>query len=171
MLQDADRLEQVSGDLDLAGEVGWVGNNLLGLGLKLHLRSLVVAVLHGGLDARDLAVVIEHLVDVGVQHVGTAVDCRQTSEALGELTQTVQGVDVWRLAVAGHGVDVKANSVDCLDGLARLVNVFVRREKGHGMADKVPSVILQAELVINLLHTARTDFQAYIESAMISRPC
>lgn len=87
---------------------------------------MVIAVLHGGLNTSNLVVtIVQNLIDVGVQHVGTAVDSGQTSKALWELTQTVQGVDVGGLAVASHRVDIKANSVDCLNGRTRLVNVFV----------------------------------------------
>lgn len=158
VLQDADRLEQVAGNLDLAGEVRRVGNDLLSLGLELHGGRLVIAILHGGLDTGDLTAVVEHLVDIGVQHVGAAVDSGQTSKTLGELTQTVERVDVWRLAISSHGVDVQADAVDSLDH-ARLGDVVVRGIEGHRVANKVAGVILEAELVINLLHGARSDVQ------------
>ena len=163
VLQDTDRLQQVSRNPDLPGEVGGIGNDLLGLGLELHLGRLVITVPHSGLDARDLAVIVEHLVDVGVQHVGTTVDSRQTSEALGKLTQAIQGVDVRRLSVTGHGVDVEADAVDSLGGGARLVNVLVRWEQCHGVTDEVTGVLLEAELVVNILHGARTDVQSYVK--------
>lgn len=171
VLQDTDGLEQVAGDLDLVGEVGRIGDNLLGLGLELHGRGLVVAILHGGLDTGDLATfVIQDLIDVGVQHVSTTVDGRKTSKALGELAQAVQRVDVRRLAVAGHGVDVEADTVDSLDGGAGLVDVLVRGVEGHGVTNEITGVILEAELVIHLLHGAATDVETYSKLAIIIHP-
>lgn len=160
VLQDTDRLEQVARDLDLAGEVRRIGDDLLGLSLELHGSRLVVAVLHSGLDPGNVSAVVKHLVDVGVQHVGATVDGRQTSKALRQLTQTVKRVDVRRLAVASHGVDVEADAVDGLHGHTWLGDVFVRRVKGHGVANEVAGVVLQTKLVIDLLHSARCDIQA-----------
>lgn len=91
VLEDADGAQDLANRLDLAGKVGRVANDKLGLGRKL---DLVVAVGHGGLDAHRLAIVVLDLVDVGVEHVGAAVDGRQAGKALGQLAQTVEGVDV-----------------------------------------------------------------------------
>jgi len=161
VFQDTDSLDQVSADPNLAGEVGRIGDNLLGLGLELHGLGLVITVLHGSLDAGDLAaVIVEHLVDVGVQHVGATVDGRQTSETLGELTQAVERIDIGRLAVSGHGVDIKADAVDSLDGHAGFGDVVILGEQGHRVANEVAGVVLETKLVVNILHGARADVQA-----------
>lgn len=171
MLQDTDGLEQIAGDLDIVGEVRRIGNDLLGLGLELHRRGLVITILHGSLDTRDLAtLVIQHLIDVGVQHVGTTVDGGKTGKALRKLAETVEGVDVRRLAVTGHGVDVEADVVDGLDGSAGLVDVLVRGVEGHGVTNEVTGVVLETELVIDLLHGAGSNVETYSELAIFPHP-
>ena len=159
VLQDADRLEQVSGNADLAREVGGVGNNFLCLGFKFHNLGVLITVLHGGLDTGDLAVLVQHLIDVGVQHVGTAVDGGKTSKALGKLTQTVERVDVWGLSVAGHGVDVETDAVDSIDSHTGLVDVLIRWVQSHGVANEITGVLLEAELIVDILHGDGGDVQ------------
>lgn len=132
VLENTDGLEQVAGHGGLAGEVGRVCEDLLCLGGEVHGLRSVVPVLHRRLDTRDLpAVVIENLIDVGVEHVGTAVDGGQTGETLRELTQAVERVDVRRLAVPGHRVHVQTDAVDSLDGLANLVDVVIGLIQSH----------------------------------------
>lgn len=160
VVQNADGLEQVTSNAGLAGEVGGVGQDLLGLGGEVHGLAVVLPVLHRGLDARNLAVLVEHLVDVGVEHVRTSVNGRETSEALRELTQAVKRVDVGRLAVPGHGVDVQADAVDGFGGHSRLVDVLVGLVQGHGVSDEVTGVVFQPELVIDILHGALVNVQA-----------
>lgn len=161
VVQNADGLEQVSGDLRLAWEVGRISDDLLGLGLKLHGLGLVITVLHGRLDAGNLAILVKHLVNVGVQHVGTAVDGRQTSEALGQLAETVERVDVRRFSVACHRVDIQADAVNGFDGGTVLVDIFVGGVQSHRVTDKIAGVILEAELVVDLLHSASVDVQSW----------
>lgn len=115
---------------------------------------------HGGLDPGNLSIFVKNLVDAGVEHIGSTIDGRKTSETLRELTEAVKGIDIWRLSVARHGVHVKANAIDSLDGGSRLVNVVVRLVESHRMADEIASVIFEAELVINLLHGALRNIQA-----------
>jgi hypothetical protein len=161
VVQNADSLEQVSGDLGLAREVRRISDDLLGLGLKLHGFGLVVTVLHRRLNSGDLAVLVKHLVDVGVQHVCTAVNGRQTSETLGQLAETVERVDIWRFSVACHRVDIQADTVNCFDGGATLVDIFVGGVQSHGVTDEITGIILEAKLVVNLLHRARMDVQSW----------
>lgn len=91
VLENADGAEDVANNLDLVGEVAGVAEDHLGAGLELHLG---LDTRHGGLDADGLAVLVDELVNVGVEHVGTAVDGTETSEALRKFAQTVQRVDV-----------------------------------------------------------------------------
>lgn len=161
VLQDADGLEQVASHPDLAREVRRVGQDLLSLGRELHGLAVVVTVLHGGLDSRDLAaLVVENLVDAGVEHVGTSIDSRQTGETLGKFTKTVQRVDIRRLAVPSHGVHVQANPVDGVGSHARLFNVFIGLVEGHRVTNEVPGVRLQSELVVDVLHGTLRDIKA-----------
>ena len=101
VLEEADRANNLAlfDDADLAAllslactEVTGVTNNLLGL------DSLVA-----GANADELAVSVgDDLVNGLVKHVGTAVNGTQTSEGLGKLAETIEGVDVWGLAIASH---------------------------------------------------------------------
>lgn len=161
VVQNANSLEQVSGDLGLAGEVGRIGDDLLGLSFEFHGVGLVLAILHGGLDAGNLAVLVQHLIDIGVKHIGTTVDGGKTSEALRKLTETIERVDVWGLSVTSHRVHVQADAVNGLDSGAGLVDVSVGGVQGHGVADEIASVILKAELVVDLLHGAVVDVEPY----------
>lgn len=88
----------------LAGtKVAWVTDNLLGL------HSLVTAP-----DTDELAIsVSDNLVNGLIEHVGSSVDGTQTSERLGEFAKTVQGVDVWRLAITRHRRRVQDNTLVC----------------------------------------------------------
>ena len=82
-------------------EVARVTDNLL------RLDSLVTAA-----NTDELAIGIgDDLIDGLVEHVGTAVDGAETGEGLWELAETVQGVDVRRLAVASHGRCVEDNAI------------------------------------------------------------
>lgn len=102
VLQDADRAYDLTllDDPHLTAlrrlaraEVAGVADDLL------RLDGLVAAA-----HADELAVrVRDDLVDRLVQHVGAAVDGAETGEGLGQLAETVERVDVRRLAVAGHG--------------------------------------------------------------------
>ena len=162
MLQNADRLEQISGHLDLAREVGRVCENLLGLSGEFHGLAVVIAILHCCLDSRNLVAIIENLIDAGVEHVGTAVDGRKTGEALRKLTETVERINVRRLAIASHGVHIKADPVDGFGGHARFCDIEVGLEQSHRVTDEVTGIVFETELVIYILHRALRDIQAWI---------
>lgn len=161
MIQDADGLEQVAGDGDLFGKVAWVGNDLLTLCRKGHALAAVVGpVLHRRLDAGDALAVVEELVHVGIEHVRAAVDGREAREALRQLAQAVERVDVGRLAIAGHGVDIEADAHDGLLGHALFVDVLVGRVEGHRVANEVAGRGLEAEFVVDFLHGGPVEIHA-----------
>lgn len=170
MLQDADRFKEVAGHPDLAREVRRVGDDLLSLCLELHrLVVVVVAVLHSCLNPRNLAaIVMEHLVDAGVEHVCTAVDCGEARKALRKLTKAVKRVDVRRLPVPGHGVHIQANAVDGFGGHAGFCDVEIGLEQSHRVADEVTGVILEAKLVVYILHRALGNVQTWVISAIVA---
>lgn len=162
VVEDTDGLQQVASNADLAREVRGVGENLLRLSGEAHGLALIVTVLHGGLDSGHLAaLIVKDLIHGGVEHISTAIDSRKTSETLGKLTQAVKGVDVWRLAVTGHGVDIQADAVDGFGSRSGLEEVFIGLVESHGVTNEIASVILQAELVVDLLHRALGDVEAY----------
>lgn len=156
VLQDTNSSKDVANNLSLVGEVGGVTEDHLGLGLELHLLNTS----HGRLDANSLVAVVLDLVDVGVEHVSSAVDGRQTGETLGKLAKTVERVDVRRLSVSSNRVTVQADSLDSLGSLARGGDVVVGEVESHGVANKVLCGGLEAELVIDVLHGALVDIQA-----------
>ena len=161
VLEDADGPEHVADDLDLVGEVRGVAEDHLGARLEAHLLDAR----HGGLDTNDLIALVQHLVDVGVEHVGAAVDGRQAREALRQLAEAVERVDVRRLAVPGHRVAVEADALDGLGGLSGDADVLVvGLVEGHGVADKVAGAGLEAELVVDLLH----GDAVYVETCRVS---
>lgn len=160
MLQNADGLEQISGHPDLAREVGWVGENLLGLGGELHGLAIIITILHRGLDSRNLVTVIQNLIDAGVEHVGAAVDSGETGESLWKLTKAVEWIDIRRLSIAGHGVHVKSNAIDGFGGHASFCDIEIGLKQSHGVTDKVAGIVFETELVIYVLHCALSDIQA-----------
>ena len=82
-------------------EVGWVADDLLGFD-GLFPRT----------DTDKLAIFVSHnLVDRFIEHVCAAVNCRETCKGLRELSQSIEGVDVGRLAVASHGRGVHNDTV------------------------------------------------------------
>lgn len=159
VLQHADGLQDMADNLDLLGEVAGVTKDELGLGLELHL-GLNAA--HGGLDTNGLAALVQNLVDGGVEHVGTSVDGRQTGEALGQLAETVERVDVGGLSVASHRVSVEADTLKGLGGLSAGSEVAVVEVEGHGVADEVASASLEAELVVDILHGGRGQVKTWV---------
>lgn len=149
----------MSGDLGLVGEVGWVSEDHLGLGLKLE---LVGAVLHGSLDTGSLIAVEEQLIHVSVEHVSAAVDGGQTGETLRQFSKTVERVDVRRLSVSGNRVTVQADALDGLRSLSGVGDVVVGEVQSHGVANKVLGAGLKTELVVDVLHGTRVDVKAYL---------
>lgn len=120
MLENADRAYDLAflNDTDLAlgllagAEVARVTNDLL------RLDGLVTAA-----NADELAVrVRNNLVNGLVEHVGTAIDGAQAGERLWELAETVEGVDVRRLAVPGHRRRVQDDTLICGASGLRLVS-------------------------------------------------
>ncbi len=153
MGEDADRLEQLAHDADFVREVRRVGDDLLGLGRKLHALALVATLLHRGPDpARLAALVVQDLLDGGVEHVRAAVDGRQPGEALRQLAQPVQRVDVRRLAVARHRVDVQPDARHGVGGHAARLDVVVGLVERHRVADEVACRGFESEFVVDLLH-------------------
>lgn len=152
VVENADGLDEVADDLGLVGEVGGVCKDLAALGLELHAVTLLAALLHSRTNAGNLAVLVFHLVNVGVEHVCSAVNGRETGETLGQLAQAVQRVDVRRLSVASHGVHVKTDALDTILSHALLLNVVIGGVECHAVADEVASGLLEAVLVVDLLH-------------------
>lgn len=120
MLENADRAHDLAflDNTDLAfgllagAEVARVTNDLL------RLDSLVTAA-----NTDELAVRIRNnLVNGLVEHVSTAVDGTQAGERLWELAETVEGVDVRRLAVPGHRRRVQDDTLICGASGLRLVS-------------------------------------------------
>lgn len=158
MLQNTDSSQDMAGNPGLVGEVRWVTQNHLGLGLKVHLLGTI---LHGGLDTRDLVAIVLQLVHGGVQHISASVDGGQTSKALGKFTKTVQGVDVRGLSVSSNRVTVQSDALDSLGGLAGGGDVVVSEEQGHGVTNKVLGGGLEAKLVIDVLHCAGIHIKSF----------
>ena len=91
---------------------------------------LALGHLAAGLDPDHLAVVAHHdLVHLLVEHVGAAVDGAEPGEALGQLAQAVERVEVGALAVARQGVAVQLDLLDGLQGGQLKVIVVPRRGK------------------------------------------
>lgn len=159
MVEDTDGLEDMSNNLDLSREVRWVTKDLLGLGAESHTLTLLTSLLHGGLDADSLGTIVGNFIQAGVQHIGSTIDGRETSEALWELAETVKWVDVWRFSVAGDGVTVEADTLDGLGCSAFLGDIVVGCVEGHGVANEVAGGCLKAELVEDILHGAGLDVE------------
>ena len=154
MRQDANRLEQVPDDVRLAREIARIGEDLLRLGRELHALAFFAPLLHRRPDAADFAPFVQHLVDVRVEHVRAAVDGAQAGEALRQLAEAVQGVDVRGFAVAGHAVGVEADALDGGLGHAFGGDVFVGLVEGHAVADEVACRGFEAVFVVDFFHGA-----------------
>src|SRR4051794_32215086 len=99
----------MAGNLNLRREVARVSEDHLRLRLKLHLG---LDAGHGRLDADGLLALIQDIVNMGVEHVCAAVDGAQTREALGQLAESVERVDVWRFPVARDTVTVEPDPLE-----------------------------------------------------------
>ena len=68
------------------------------------------------LDSDNLAVFEEDFVDIGVQHEGPTIHSADPGESFRDAAQTVDGVDEGRISIPAHGVGVKLDFADDLDG-------------------------------------------------------
>ena len=142
MVEDADDSDDLLDELDPVLEsalpgVGGVADKGVALGDAI-----------GALDSDHLAIFEEHLVDVGVQHEGSTVDCADSGEALGDSAQSEDGVDEGT-GVFAHGVHVELDLADEVDGGG--VEEVVIGVEGNCVADEVDRVILQLILRKHLL--------------------
>lgn len=158
VVQDTDGLEHVASDLHLALKVARVSQDHLALCRKGD--WLIAHVVHGRFDTRGAAIFVLDFINGGTQHIGSPIDCRQSSKALRQLTKTIKRVDVWRFSVTGNRVSVE---LDPLNGFGRsslFCNVRIRLVKSHGVPDKVARASLETKLVVNVLHRAGAEVQA-----------
>ena len=168
VVENADGLQQMSSNARLAGEVRGVGKNLSCLGLELHALAGIILLLHGGLDTHNLATVVEELVDIGVQHVGTTVDSGETSETLGQLSETVERVDVWRLSIPRYRVTVEPDALNGLVRLSLLRDVVVGGVQSHGVTNEIACGSLDNKLVVYILHGRVLDVDACVKCQLPS---
>lgn len=127
VLKDTDSPNDISSYLDFVGEVRRIGNNFGGLGCKFHALASFVTFLHGCFNTRHFSVlVVQDFVNAGVEHIGTAVDSRQTCKTLWQFSKTVERIDIRRFSVASHGVDVQADTVDTFNHSSSSVDIIVR---------------------------------------------
>lgn len=87
MIEDADDSDDLFNEFDPVLQSAFLGVGGItdqGVALGDTFRAL---------DSDYLAVFEKHLIDVGVQHEGSAVDCADSREALGNAAQTEDGVD------------------------------------------------------------------------------
>ena len=104
MVEEADATDDLASGADgVAGEVGRVSNDHLGLS---HLVPALDAI-------GDAVGVLKNLVDIAVEHEGTAVNGTEAGETLGEAAETVYGVNVGAGAIPGKGIAV---DLELLDG-------------------------------------------------------
>ena len=163
VLQDANRPQNVADNLGLAWEVRGIGNDHASLGLELHL----VHTRHGSLNANGLVTIVLELINMRVKHVRASINGRQTGEALGQLAETVERVDVRGLSVAGDRVAVELDTLDDLGSLSLGGDVVVGEVQGHGMTDEVTGSRLETELVVHLLHRNVVDVQTLVGSRVL----
>jgi hypothetical protein len=158
VVQNANGLQDVSSNLNLAREVGRVSKNLLCLGCELHGR-LSTPILHCGLNPHSLGAFIDDFIDIGIQHVSSTIDSRQACKSLWQLSKTVKRVDIWGFPVSGHRVTVQSNAFNRLGSPPFLVKVIVGLVQSHSMTNKVSSSSLKSEFVINVFHCACVDVE------------
>lgn len=142
MVEDADDSDDLLDELDPVLEpalpgVGGVADE--GVALSYAVRAL---------HSHHLAVFEEHLTDVGVQHEGSAVDCADSGEALGDAAESEDGVDEGT-GVFSHGVHVELDLADEVDGGG--VEEVVVGVEGDCVADEIDRVLLQLILRKHLL--------------------
>lgn len=112
VVEDADDADDLSGRLDLVGKVRGVTDDEAGLG-NLLTRA----------HSSKHAVLVDDLVDGLVEHVSSSVDGTQTGKGLGELTESVEWVDVGRLGIAGQRLKVETDAKEGLESRTLEVTV------------------------------------------------
>jgi hypothetical protein len=170
VVQNADSFQDVSSYLNLPREIRGVSKNLLRFCCELH-RFLSTSILHGGLDSNSLGAFVNDFINVGVEHIRSAIDSRQTCEALWQFSKTVKWVNIWRLSISRHRVSIQSNAFDRLWSTPFLGEVFVGLVESHGVTNEVSSSSLESEFVINVFHRACIDVETYIVSKVRTQIC
>ena len=139
--EDTDGTDNLSGLLDLVGEVGRVSNNKLAFGdfSVLALHSSNFSLLIGDYSLEGL-----------VEHVRSSVDGRETSEPLWELSKAIEGVDVGGLSISGKRLCVQPAPVNGEVGW--LVKIRVVAVECQSMSYEVNGVCSERELGKDVLH-------------------
>mmetsp|Transcript_551 Transcript_551/g.1269 ORF Transcript_551/g.1269 Transcript_551/m.1269 type:complete len:207 (-) Transcript_551:621-1241(-) len=129
VIEEADASNNLSGRSDgILRKVRGISDDHLGLG---HFIARLDAV-------GNTVGILQNLVNVAVQHEGSTVNGAETGEALGQTTETVQGVDVGAGTVASQGVAVALQLLD--GGGGGLVEVIIVKLEAHGVGNKLVSV-------------------------------
>jgi hypothetical protein len=160
VIQDTHSLQEMAGNPHFAREITGICDDFAALCLELHAFTTLATLLHRSFNTNSLAIFPKDLVDIGVEHVCTAVDGRKTCKSLWQLTKSIERVDVRGFTVPSHTVDVEADAGDCIFGDARCIDVVVSRVEGHAVANEVAGVRLKTILVVDFLHGARREAQS-----------
>ena len=153
-LENVDAADNLADLLDLVGEVGRVAEDELGLdelAIGSHTNEPSI---RGIFDALELA----------VQHVGTAVDGRETGEGLREFAETVQRIDVGGFEVASKRLKVEADLVE--GGTSGLLEVSIITVQREGVADEIASARGKAEMFVDGGHVDLLEIHAFVGLAV-----
>lgn len=101
-------------------------------------------------DAGNLAVLHDNLVDLRVEHVGTAMDSAQSRESLREATDAVDGVQEGAVAISTLRLLVKLHLHDSFN--CRLEHEVIVVIEGDSMTEEIKGRLLDAELLEQFTH-------------------
>ena len=139
MLKQANCTNNFADTTDFAREIRGIPDNNLGFGDFL-----------AGTDADGNTVFIDNLIDRFIQHVRAAKDGGESRKALGQLSETVEWINVWRFAITSHGIYVEQDSFHGFAGW--FVEIGVVEVQGHSMTDEILCPSFKTKLGINLVH-------------------
>mmetsp|Transcript_17757 Transcript_17757/g.41135 ORF Transcript_17757/g.41135 Transcript_17757/m.41135 type:complete len:365 (+) Transcript_17757:145-1239(+) len=103
------------------------------------------------LDTSCLAlIIINNLINILIQHIGTSVNGTDTRESLGKTSQSVDRINVGARSVSSKRVAVRSEVLD--GGSSRLVHVTLVQLKAHGMRNELMCFRKQTKVLVKLPH-------------------
>ena len=142
MIQDANGADDLAGDTCLleAAHVGRVADNQWCAG-RLFTAS----------DTASTAIIVEkNFINVGIKHVGTAMDSAKTRERLWQTSETIHGVEERRVTVFAHGFHIELHLFAGIN--SRSLEVGVLDVKGNSVAQEIDSLGLKTERAVQICH-------------------
>ena len=140
MVQKANGSNNLAAWFDiLFGRVAWVADNKWCLGSVFSTS-----------DSDSLSIFEQNLVNLGVEHVSSSMNCAKSGESLRKTSKTVDWVQERRVTISSNGLEVKLDLENCV--CSWLVQVIVCSMECHGVTKEINRVRFKFVVLVNVTH-------------------